>query len=150
MRLALQISMLLLLIPATGQAQIQWPKRPLPDAARLHVASWHDRGEFNNANAGLALHWPGGFSAGGYYNSMSRASWYAGFTVPVYDYHSLQLDVMVGALTGYSLATPAIPIMVPVFGYRLNPQNAVQLVFIPHLVLPANIVHAMYEYRFRH
>lgn len=148
MRLVLPLTLFLLLFPAACLAQIAWPKRPLPDAVRLHVASWHDRGDFNDANLGLAVHWTGGFSAGGYYNSIRRASWYAGFLVPVYDRHSIRLEVLMGAITGYSDSTPAIPIAVPVFGYQLHPHQSIQLVFLPEFVLPANAVHAMYEVRF--
>ena len=107
MRSVLLLAMFLLIHPARADAQLHWPNRPVPESVRLHVASWHDRGHFNNANLGLAFNWPGGLSAGGYYNSMDRASWYAGFFVPVYDHHALRFDVMMGAVTGYSDATPA-------------------------------------------
>jgi hypothetical protein len=138
----------LLVTPGTGHAQVQWPRHPLPDAVRLHVVSWHDRGDFNNANMGAALHWQGGLTAGGYYNSMRRASVYAGFTVPVYDRNAWRLDVMMGAITGYSDSEPAQPVLVPVLGWRLNPRNMVQVVFMPRFVLPANVVHLMVETRF--
>ena len=147
MREWIALSFILVAAPAASQARLSWPTRPLPDAVRVHAVSWHDRGHYNNANPGLAFHWPGGLEAGGYYNSVNRASWYAGFSVPVYDRHRLKLDVLMGVLSGYSHASPLTPVLVPVVGYRFTPRNTVQVVFIPRLILPANIVHVMVETR---
>ncbi len=120
----------------------------LPQAVRAHVASWHDRGDFNDANPGLALRWSSGFVAGGFYNSYRRPSWYGGFAVPVFARHAIEPEVMAGVITGYSDSSPLDVVAVPSLGWRMSPRNSVQVVFMPRFVIPANVVHVMFERRF--
>ena len=147
MRLVLAFT-LVLAFPGGALAQLAPPGNYLPQAVRLHVASWHDRGEFNNANLGLALRWKGGLAAGGFYNSYDRPSWYGGLVVPAFQRGPLQLELMAGVITGYSESSPVDLVAVPILGWRLSPQNALQLVFMPRVVIPANVVHVMFERRF--
>jgi hypothetical protein len=128
-------------------AQLVLPRNCLPQTVRLHVVSWHDRGEFNNANLGAALRWRGGLVAGGFYNSFGRPSWYGGLVVPVLESHAFQLELMAGVITGYSESGPVDLVAVPSLGWRLSPRNSLQVVLMPRFVIPANVVHVMFERR---
>jgi hypothetical protein len=120
----------------------------VPQAVRLHLVSWHDRGDFNNANLGVALRWKGGPTVGGFHNSFGRASWYGGLIIPLVERQALQLELMTGVISGYSESSPVDLVAVPTLGVRLSPQNSLQVVFMPRFVIPANVVHVMFERRF--
>src|SRR5262245_7832341 len=137
---------LLLALPGGALAQSASPSW-VPQTVRLHLVSWHDRGEFDNANLGAALRWKGGLVAGGFRNSLGRPSWYGGLIVPAFEGHALQLELMTGVITGYSETSPADLVAVPSLGWRLSPRNSVQVVFMPRFVISANAVHLMFERR---
>ena len=139
--------MLVLVFPCGAQAQLALPRNSLPQAVRFHLASWHDRGDFNNANPGLALRWKGGLVAGGFHNSFGRPSWYGGLIVPAFESRAFQLELMAGVITGYSDSGPVDLVAVPTLGWRLSPQNTLQVVLMPRFVIPANVVHVMFERR---
>ena len=120
----------------------------LPKSVRLHLVSWHDRGDFNNANLGAALLWNGGLTAGGYSNSYGRPSWYGGLVVPAFESRVFRLELMTGVITGYSESNPFDLAAVPILGWRLSPRSALHAVFMPRFVIPANVVHVMFERRF--
>ncbi len=122
----------------------------LPDGVRLHLGSWHDRGDFDNSNFGLALCWPQGLVAGGYRNSYGNASWYTGLLGTLYEHHALRVEVMLGAVTGYSQTAPVLPVAVPVVGYRVFRRTSAQCIYMPGMVMPggANVLHFMAEHRF--
>src|SRR2546422_11381636 len=73
---------LTLAFPGAALAQLAFPRNCLPQTVRLHVVSWHDRGDFNNANLGVALRWNGGLAAGGFYHNYRPAGWVGGLGVP--------------------------------------------------------------------
>ena len=137
--------LLTLMIIATvpGDALAQF----LPQAVRLHVASWHDRGDFNNANLGMALRWEGGLALGGFRNSFGRPSWYGGMVIPAFEGRAFQLELMAGVISGYSDSSPVDLVAVPSLGWRMSPRNSLQVVFMPRFVIPANAVHVMVEHR---
>ena len=135
--------MLALAFPRVALAQ-----GALPQAVRLHLASWHDRGGFNNANLGLALRWDAGLAVGGFNNSYGQASWYVGLVVPLFERRAFQFEVMTGAITGYSESSPIDLAVVPSLGWRLSPRSTLQVVLMPRIVIPANAVHVMFERRF--
>jgi hypothetical protein len=139
--------MLVLTFPRGALAQIDLPRDFLPKAVRLHLVSWHDRGEYDNANLGLALRWNGGLVAGGFHNSFGRTSWYGGLIVPAYQGRALQLELMAGVITGYSDSSPIDLVAVPSLGWRLSPRNSLQVILMPRFVIPANAVHVMFERR---
>ena len=116
-RLALAL-MLVLAFPCCALAQ-----GALPEAVRFHLVSWHDSGDFNNANLGVALRWNGGLTAGGFCNSYGRPSWYAGLALPVFARRAFQLELMTGAITGYSQSSPVDLVVVPSLGWRLSPRT---------------------------
>ena len=139
-RLVLALT-LTLAFPAGGFAQL------LPQAVRLHVASWHDRGDYNNANLGAALRWKGGLTVGGFNNSFGRPSWYGGLVVSAFESHAFQLELMTGVISGYSDSSPVDLVAVPSLSWRLSPRSTLQVVFMPRFVIPANAVHVMFERR---
>lgn len=119
----------------------------LPETVRLHLASWHDRGGYDDANLGMALRWSNGLVAGGFNNSLGRASWYGGLILPALGKRALRLELMAGAITGYSTSSPVDLVAVPSLGWRFSPRNTLQVVFMPRLVIQANAVHVMVERR---
>src|SRR5262249_11503528 len=133
--------------PSGALAQLGLPRSFVPQAVRVHLYTWHDRGDFNNANPGLALRWNGGLVAGGFYNSVDRPSWYGGLVLPVFESHALRLELMTGAITGYSETSPVDLVAVPSLGWHLSPRSTVDVVFMPRFVIPANAVHVMFEQR---
>jgi hypothetical protein len=138
---------LLLAFPGGAHAQLAVPPNWAPQAVRLHLVSWHDRGGFDNLNLGAALRWRGGLTVGGFNNSLGRPSWYGGIVMPLFESRALQLELMAGAITGYSASSPADLVAVPSVGWHLSPRNTLQVVFIPRFVIPANAVHVMFERR---
>jgi len=134
--------MLVLAVPGAALAQPPWPQ-----SVRFHLVSWHDRGDFNNANLGIGLRWNRGLTLGGYQNSFGRASWYGGITMPLFEGHALQLELMTGVVSGYSDSSPADLVAVPSLGWRPTQRGSLQVVFMPRFVIPANVVHVMYEWR---
>lgn len=145
-RLVLALA-LALAFPHGGFAGPALPSSTLPKAVRLHLVSWHDRGDYNNANVGLALRWEGGLVAGAFDNSFGRPSWYGGLILPVFESRAVQLELMTGVITGYSETSPLDLVAVPSLGWRLSPRNSLQVVFMPRFVIPANAVHVMFERR---
>jgi len=138
--IALVVSSAALTQPALSQTL-------MPQAVRLHLASWHDRGDFNNANLGAALRWKSGLILGGFDNSFGRASWYGGLALPAFEIHRFQLELMAGVISGYSDSSPVDLVAVLSLGWRMSTRNTVQVVFMPRFVIPANAVHVMFERR---
>ena len=145
-RLVLALA-LTLVFTRDAHAQHAWPRNGLPQTVRLHLASWHDSGEYNNANLGVALRWDGGPVAGGFYNSNGQMSWYGGLVVPAFEIHPFQLELMAGVITGYSQSSPVDLVAVPTLGWHLSPRNTLQVVYMPGFVIPSNVVHVMFERR---
>src|SRR5215475_10411210 len=108
--LALSIA---LSFPPGAIAQSSLARTVVPEAIRFHLASWHDRPGYDNANFGGALRWRGGLVAGGFNNSLGRTSWYGGVVVPAFEAHAIQLELMAGVITGYSDVAPVDVVAVP-------------------------------------
>ena len=144
------VLVLLLLGPGVAHAQLKLPTRPLPEAGRLHVGSWHDHGDYDNANLGLGATWQGGLTAGIYHNSFGKASGYAGMIGNLITRRAIQVDVMLGAITGYSESAPILPVAVPVLGARVGRSTLLQVIYMPASVMPgnANVFHFMIDQRF--
>jgi hypothetical protein len=138
----------MLAFPAVARAQFAFPRNVLPQAVRLHLVSWHDRGEFNNANLGAALRWDSGLVAGAFHNSFGRPSCYGGIVVPAFESRAFQLELMAGVISGYSETSPVDLVAVPSLGWHVSPRSRLQVVFMPRFVIPANVVHVMFERRF--
>jgi len=137
----------MLAFPGVALTQLALPPSCLPQTVRLHVVSLHDRGEFNNANLGVALRWKGGLAAGGFYNSYGRPSWYGGLVVSAFESRAFQLELMTGVITGYSESSPFDLVAVPSLGWHLSPRSSLHVVLMPRFVIPANVVHVMFERR---
>ncbi|HKQ58326.1 MAG TPA: hypothetical protein VJY35_10715 [Candidatus Eisenbacteria bacterium] len=138
----------MLAFPRGAFARPNLPPNALPQTVRLHLASWHDRAGFNNANLGAALLWNGGLAVGGFANSYGRPSWYGGLVLPVLEVRAFRLELMTGVITGYSESSPVDLVAVPSLGWRLSPRSTLQVVIMPRVVIPANVVHVMFERRF--
>ncbi len=98
-------------------------------AVGLHIGSVHDKPGFNNINPGVYVN-HNGWTAGTYYNSERRQSYYAGYTfesAPLYG--SLRGALTIGAITGYGkpmvLAVPSISASNPLLGGRTRLSLAV-------------------------
>ena len=141
-RLALAL-ILVLALPGGALAQLAY----LPQTVRVHLVSWHDREGFDNANLGIALRWSRGLVAGGFHNSLGRASWYGGLVIPAFERGAFKLELMTGAITGYSESSPVDLVAVPSLGWRVSPRSSMQVVLMPRVVIPANVVHVMFERR---
>ena len=138
---------LVLALPGAARACVGSPRSFVPETIRLHLASWHDRGGYDNANLGLALRWNGGLVAGGFKNSFGRPSWYGGLVVPAFEKGAVRLELMAGVISGYSDTSPVDVVAVPSLGWRLSTRSTLQVVFMPRFVIPANAVHVMFEQR---
>lgn len=89
----------------------------------LHVATWHDSGNWDNVNPGAYLRAEGGLTAGIYRNSIRKTSIHAGHTWS--RPHVLgDVSLTAGAVTGYAQAIS--PLLVP--SVRIGP---VRLTLLP-------------------
>lgn len=82
----------------------------------VHIGSVHDKQGFNNINPGVYVN-HNGWTAGTYYNSERKQSYYAGYTAQGELVHNLSWGLTVGAITGYS-AGKVIPLVVPSVAYN--------------------------------
>lgn len=114
----------------------------------LHLGSKHFQSEFkyNNVNPGLYVVYDG-WTAGGYYNSERRPSFYAGYT---WEYRTkfLTPGLTVGAITGYKRAS-VLPMIVPSISVGLTEQVSARLTFIPKVEKSsASVLHLSIERKF--
>ena len=114
-----------------------------------HLMSYHDSGNYNNANLGLYLQHQSGVTVGSYYNSERRQSYYGGYTFKPFD-HLPRLDVTAGLVSGYR-AKRFTPFMLPSYTvYESDDGVHVRLGFLPRRgsFPPANVMHMMVEKQF--
>lgn len=107
----------------------------------MHIGTYHfDRkANFNEANPGIYANCDN-IVAGVYYNSLRKASGYAGYT-----FHLGPVDVMVGAATGYENQHgngPLAPMIIP--SVKLGQHVRVNL--IPLTVKRGGGVHLSYDF----
>ncbi len=111
------------------------------DTVGLHLASAHvPQRHFNNTNPGLYWRSDEGWTAGGYRNSLSRTSAYAGYT---WEYHALGLTA--GAVTGYQHSVQAM--LVPSLRLFTHEGFSARLAYIPRVEkrIESNVWHLMVE-----
>ena len=110
----------------------------------LHVASYHDSGNFNNVNPGVYYRADSGLTIGTYCNSESAKnhctlSSYAGYSLSSRSYNGFSTSLTLGVITGYQAGT--MPMAVPSVAYK-----NVRLAFVPKVnKLGANVLHLMLE-----
>ena len=114
------------------------------DTVGLHLVSVHmPAHEFNNFNPGIYYRNDDGWTAGGYYNSLRKASVYAGYT---WQYRALGLTV--GGATGYQYALQ--PLLVPSLRLFNHEGVSARLAYIPRVEkhIESNVLHLTVEYSF--
>lgn len=72
----------------------------------IHLAAYHASSDYNNHTSGLGVICAGPrenvrIVAGGYYNSLRRDSYYAGFVYQPMTFGTLRLGAMGGLVSGY-------------------------------------------------
>src|SRR5512143_2201799 len=92
----------------------------------LHIGSAHAHGGLNPVNPGLYVRGEN-WTAGTYYNSERRQSFYAGYTIETSGRISFALTA--GAVTGYH-SRPVMPLLVPSVAVHFG-NEAVRIGIIP-------------------
>lgn len=114
----------------------------LPETVGIHAVSWHEKDGMNNVNPGIYGRWDNGFTAGTYYNSERRQTFYAGWT---FADSSDTFAVTVGAATGYMRAS-VVPILVPSVRLPMTDRFSLRVSVAP--VKDAAAIHLSFEGRF--
>jgi hypothetical protein len=109
----------------------------------LHLASIHmpARGAYNNVNPGVYYRGDAGWTAGVYYNSLSRASVYAGYTL---QYGRFGLTA--GGATGYQ--QPVQPLLVPSVVLFTYQGVTTRIAYVPRVEkrIESHVLHLMVEF----
>jgi len=122
----------------------------------IHGPSYHDGGQFNNANYGLYIVHQG-FTGGFYQNSLNRDTFYLGYSRewdlpvnPLIDSISLMGSLATGY---YTEQTPYewMPMGALSFKHSFDSQQGLRLSYLPGIgKSPANyVLHLSYEYRLK-
>ena len=107
----------------------------------LHVVSLHSSPGLNNTNPGVYVKTQAGYTAGTYFNSERRQSFYLGRTFNVIG----PVDITAGIITGYK-AHPVMPMLVPSVKMDLTGPYAVRLAYVPKVQKGgAHALHLMIE-----
>lgn len=111
--------------------------------------SHHDSGNFNNINPGIYIKHESGATAGTYYNSVRRQSYYVGYTFKPVD-SIPNLDITVGGVTGYP-KMPVAPMVIPSYTFYTSDDGLrARAAFLPKFgdIQPSNVIHFMVEKSF--
>jgi hypothetical protein len=114
-----------------------------------HLMSYHDAGNYNNANLGAYVQHQSGVTVGSYYNSERKQSHYGGYTFKPFDQFP-RLDVTAGMVSGYS-AGRFVPFVLPsLTAYVSDDGTRARLGYVPRVgsFQPVNVVHLMVEKQF--
>lgn len=117
------------LVPTLAQA----------DTVGIHLGTYHDKPGFQSINPGLYYKTDDQWVVGGYYNSMSKMSFYGGY---VFEHGPFAL--VAGGVTGYKY--PLVPMLVPSIQYF-----GVRASFVPAIkgLIDANAIHLSYEFKIK-
>jgi len=124
------------------------PKAKADTRIGVHIASYHDpKMGYNNVNPGLYIY-KDGWTAGTYYNSERRQSFYGGYTFEGELIGPVSWGLTVGLITGYSRAK-VLPMVVPTLSIpdRIL-GGTVRVAFIPPVSKGAAAIHLSHEWRF--
>ena len=89
---------------------IFFPSKACAQTIGLHLATYHDRGDYNDRNPGVYVRSDAGWTGGIYHNSHRKTSVHAGRTWSIE--HKLGgAALTLGAVTGYQ--RPLMPLLVP-------------------------------------
>jgi hypothetical protein len=115
------------------------------DTIGLHLATWHSNNadsHLNNINPGVYYKSGSGWTAGYYYNSVRRNSFYVGKSYETQGLDGLSAGVIVAVVTGYADYRDSLgihqtnalrPLIVPSAAYAINQNSRVRLTFLPVL-----------------
>ena len=108
----------------------------------LHIGSHHfPSRDFSNFNPGAYVRLDNGLTAGGFYNSERRASFYGGYTV-----EWGIASVTVGAITGYRRAN-VMPLVIPSLRIARIGQADIRLAYLPKITSDgAHVIHFIAEF----
>lgn len=112
----------------------------------FHTVSYHTSGNYNNTNPGVYVEYDG-WTAGTYYNSERKQTYYAGYTFAGKLVGPLDWGLSVGVATGYS-RSPVVPMLVPSVRLGVGEHAAVRVSAVPPLAGSAGVVHLSVEYLF--
>jgi hypothetical protein len=76
----------------------------------IHLATYHDRGDYNDRNPGIYARSAAGWTAGIYQNSLRKTSAHGGYTWSITNLLG-DVSLTAGAVTGYT--RPMTPLLVP-------------------------------------
>lgn len=134
------------------QSQAEENKKEITIGA--HLASYHDRGNYNNNNPGLYVRY-NDFVVGSYYNSMKKQSTYFGYNfeintpgLPLVD----SVGILVGGVTGYLKETQIVgftPMFIPSAKFLVTDYTGFRVAFLPKFKMnKANVFHLSFEKNF--
>src|ERR1043165_3937878 len=112
----------------------------------LHLGSWHAKDGYNNFNPGVYVE-HNGWTAGTYYNSERKQTFYAGYTFRGAIAGDFGYGLSVGVATGYKRA-PVVPMVVPSVSYSVTPSWGVRLSGVPPIGTIPGVLHLSVETRF--
>lgn len=121
-------------------------------AIGLHLGSAHidvdpAAPKFTGVNPGVYAEFKNGMIAGTYRNSLARQSAYLGYKVVIARHAPFQIDVGVGAVTGYPMKVA--PLVLPSLHMDLGPHYGVRVSYLPKIKFTqAHVVHVSLDYRF--
>jgi hypothetical protein len=99
-------------------------------AVGLHLASHHSLPGYNNSNPGVYVKTTEGYTAGTYYNSERRQTFYLGRTFEAQLVPWLSAGVTVGAITGYR-PSPVLPMAIPSVRVPLAGDVSARVAYVP-------------------
>ena len=113
----------------------------------MHFASVHSKSGLNNFNPGVYVETTDGYTAGTYYNSESRQSYYLGRTLEAPLLYGTSGAVTLGAITGYR-GYRVLPLAVPSLKIPLTEGFGTRFAFIPRVEKKgAAALHLMLEFK---
>ncbi len=114
----------------------------------IHIGSQHvDADEkFNNFNPGVYINHDG-WTAGTYYNSIKKQSFYAGYTFE-YPIGPVRAGLTIGAISGYNV-NPVAPLVAPSVRMSVAKDIGVRLFYLPKVKFTgAHVFHLTMEKTF--
>ena len=117
-----------------------------PTTLGLHLATWHDQGQYEAITPGLYARWPQGLTAGVVRNSEGGTSFYVGRSWHTNEQAPLSLSLTAGVITGYRNRS-VLPLLIPSALVRVGERWGLRLLALPKIYDDgANSVSTTLEY----
>ena len=117
----------------------------------VHLGSYHFSSDGNNVNPGI-YGVVDGWTAGTFYNSKRRQSFYGGYTWESDEWKRLSAAVTLGLITGYGKGATPYPMVIPSIGWRhglLGKASVLRIMFVPRAShQKSHALHASMEWKF--